>query len=346
MSPNGRSSTVPALVLAGLLLCLAAPSPAQTPRAETPLRVFVVQSYNQEYVWTRTINEGLREALRGLDVVIEFFYLDAKRKPDPDNLRRVAREALARIEARRPQVVVAVDDPAQAYLVEPFLKGRASPQVIFCGVNAPLALYGYPAANVSGVRERWHFREGFAFLRQLFPDVGSVALLLDESESAGFVLDDLREDQRLNGPFAVRLAAVEQVATFQAWRRKVLELQERADALALGLYHSLVDEETGLVVPPEQVAAWNDTVVRKPTLGFTDFSRDHGHLAGVLESGHEQGFLAGGMVREILTTRVAAGTLPVRINDQGIVFLNLRTAERLGLKIPYEFIEAGEVVVR
>jgi len=336
-----------ACLLAGApALRCAAPAAAARPAQAAGFRVFVVQSYNQEYIWTQNINEGIREALRGLNVVYEYFYMDAKRRPSPAEQRKAAQDALERIEKSHPQVVVAVDDAAQVYLVEPSLKGRASPQVIFCGVNAPLSLYGYPAANVSGVRERWHFREGFAFLKRLLPATRSVAVLVDSSESGGYVLGDLHQERAEGGPFMLEVLGAEQVRTFQEWQRKVLSYQEKADALALGLYHSLVDERTGAVVPVEQVIAWHNQVIRKPTLGFSDAVREDGHLAGVLESGHEQGFLAGNMARSVLEKGWVAGDLPVATNQRGIVFLNLKAAERLGLSIPYEFIEAGEVVVQ
>lgn len=328
------------------LLCLLAPLRVQAQTAQGPARVFVVQSYNAEYEWTQHINEGIRDGLRGLKVSFDYFYLDAKRKTDPENLRQAATAVLEQIEARAPQLVITVDDAAQLYLAAPLLKGRASPQVIFCGVNAPPSRYGFPAANISGVRERWHFREGFALMKKISPSARSVAVLVDDSESGGYVLDELRQELRQGGPFALKLAGAEHIRSFQEWQRKVLAYQGKADILALGLYHSLVDEGTGSVVPPETVSAWNNAHNKRPSLGFTDFALSHGHLAGVLESGHEQGFLAGSMARQVLEKGVRAGSLPVRINQKGIVMLNLKTAERLGLAIPFELIEAAGRVVK
>ena len=43
---------------------------------------------------------------------------------------------------------------------------------------------------------------------------------------------------------------------------------------------------------------------------------------------------------------MAAGALPVRINQKGIVMLNLKTAERLGVTIPFEIISAAGLVVQ
>ncbi len=307
--------------------------------------VLVVHSYNPEYVWAQQINQGLREALRGLEVELEFFYMDAKRGPDPERLRRSGLEALALVEATRPRLVVAVDDAAQEYLAAPHLKGRAAPQVIFCGVNAPLSKYGYPAENVSGVRERWHFRDGFGLLKQAAPAVRSAVFLVDDSESGRYVADDLRAELR-KGPMAVRVAAVETVATYQQWQRRVLAWKGRTDALAMGLYHSLRDETTGRVVPPEQVMAWTAKASPVPSLGFSDAAKDHGLLCGVLESGHEQGFLAGTMAREALISGAPVGRQALRINTRGVVLLNLKTAKSLGLMLPFTLIESAGVVVQ
>jgi len=313
--------------------------------AQEPARVFILQSYNPEYVWTQNIDQGIRDALAGLDVVYEAFYLDAKRQPDPQLLRQAGEEAWQRITQWAPRVVVTVDDAAQALVAAPRLRGRESPQVVFCGVNAPLSRYGFPAANVSGVRERWHYREGFALLKRILPGLRSVAFLVEDSESGRLVAGDLLEERR-NGPFALDLAGVETVGTFQQWQRRILHYQAEADALALGLYNSLVDEATGRVVPPDAVMAWTNAANARPTLGFSDIAKDHGLLCGVLESGHEQGYLAGSMVRAILTQGVAAGTLPVRINEQGVVLVNLKTATQHGIVVPYEIIEAAGVVVQ
>lgn len=309
-------------------------------------KVFVVQSYGPEYVWTQNINQGIREALKGVDVAYEYFYMDAKNHPDKTWQTHAAREAFERIRKFDPDVVVTADDAAQAFLVVPFLKGKSRPQVVFCGVNAPPSIYGFPASNVSGVRERYLFREGVKLLKRLIPRARNVAFLFDASDASAYLVQDLNEDISREGPFALPLAAVETIPTFQEWRRKILDFQKSADTLALALYHSLIDEKTGKVVPPEEVMAWTNSVNAKPTLGFADFALNHGILCGVLESGQEQGFLAGAMAREVLLHGTPAGDMPVRMNDRGVIMVNLKAAERLHVEIPFEIIEAAGVVVK
>lgn len=333
------------LVLLSLALGIGSPASAQEPAHEpkTPL-VFIVHSYDAGYVWSQGISQGIREALHG-KARLDTFHLDVKQDTDPENLRARAEHILARIEALRPQVVIAADDAAQQHFVAPYLKGRATPQVIFCGVNAPPALYGFPAQNVSGVRGRWHFRQSFALLKAIAPKVRRIVFLTDGSESSSYVLGDLKDDQRQHGAFAMRVR-VERADSFQQWQHEVRDSQKRADALAVGIYHALRDERTGETVSPEDVIAWTNTVNKLPSLGFSDYAIRHGQLCGVLGSAHEQGILAGAMALTVLEHGVAAGSLPVRVNQTGIVLVNLKTAERLGIAIPFAIIEAAGVVVK
>jgi ABC-type uncharacterized transport system substrate-binding protein len=312
---------------------------------QQPARILLVHSYDPQYSWCKNINDGVRQALRGLNVSVETVYLDAKRDPDPERLRARAKAVAERIEAEKPQVVIAADDTAQEYLVVPYLKGHATPQVIFCGVNAQLSRYGYPASNVSGARERWHFREGFALLKRIVPRLRSVTVLTDDSNTSRYLMDGLKEEAG-HGSFALKITAVQEVHTFQQWRHLVAALQKKPGALALGLYHSLVDESTGKTVSSAEVMAWTNAMNHLPTLGFADFSKDYGILCGVVQSAQEQGLLAGGMTRQILEHGVAAGRLPVCINQKGIILLNLKTAARLNVQVPFEIINAAGVVLK
>jgi len=309
-------------------------------------RVLVVHSYTKDYPWTQAIDKGLHDGLRDTRARIETAYLDAKRDQSPESLQAKALALLERIQAVDPQVVIAVDDPAQIYLSAPHLRGRAKPQVIFCGVNAPLKNYGFPAANVSGVRERWHFRQSVDLLQQISPRVRRVGLVTDDSETSVFLLAGIREEMAKGGPMTVTVAGLNKVATFQQWQRTVLRLQGRADALAVGLFHSLRDERTGQVVAPEKVHAWTEAANRLPTIGFGEYARKHELLCGILSSGWEQGALAAAMARSILEQGKKAGELPVRLNQKGLVYINLKTAKRFGIIVPYGIIEAGEEVVR
>jgi len=327
------------------LLCLLVPTESTLASPAHP-SVLIVHSYSAENTWTQQINAGIKAGLAGLSLQRETVYMDAKRHPDEASLQIVAASILETIRRLDPDVVIAVDDAAQDHLVVPYLRGLPRPQVIVCGVNAPFSKYGYPARNVSGVRGRWHYRDGFALLKKIAPHAGTVAFLVEDSETGGYAVADLLDDKRQNGAYALHITVVEKVRTFQHWQRLIRSLQKRVGSLALPLYHSLRDEKTGAVVPPEQVMAWTNSVNKLPTVGFVDYAQNHGLLCGVLASGEEQGHLAGDMALAVLSTGKPAGTFPVQRNRRGVVMVNLKAARKLGISIPYEIIEAAGIVVQ
>lgn len=304
-----------------------------------------MHSYEENYVWTQHINDGIRNAFVGDDVIYRFAYMDGKTQPSPTALLQATERIVNQYQAFAPDVVIAADDIAQAYFVVPYLLGKPGAQVVACGVNAPPERYGFPSANVACVRERWHYREGFALLHRLSPSIRRVAFVVDASETGRMLVDDLLQDMAERGPYDLELAGVATVGLLSEWKRTIAFYQQHADALALGLYHTVVDDATGRVVPADELMAWTNSVNTKPTVGFSDVAMDHGILCGVLESGSEQGYIAGGMARRVLVTGVQAGTLPLGVNRRGVVMLNLRTAERLDLRVPYELIEAASVVL-
>lgn len=52
------------------------------------------------------------------------------------------------------------------------------------------------------------------------------------------------------------------------------------------------------------------------------------------------------MARLLFDPMLRAQTLPLRTNQEGIVFLNLKTAERLGVSVPFEIIQSASEVIQ
>lgn len=328
-----------------MVLCLLATAGSALCSQSRP-SVLIVHSYSPDNAWTQKISTGISKGLAGLPLQYETVYMDAKRHPDNASVQRVAETIMETIRRVDPDVVIAVDDAAQDHLVVPHLRGKARPQVIVCGVNAPFSKYGYPARNVSGVRGRWHFRDGFALLKRIVPRAKTVAFIVEDSETGGYAMDNLRAEQQQHGAYALRPTVVKKVHTFQQWQQLIRSLQHQVDALALPLYHSLLDEDTGEAVSPNKVMAWTNSVNKLPTVGFVDYAQSNGLLCGVLASGEEQGLLAGRMALQALGTGKRAGDLPVQTNQRGVVMVNLKAAQKLGISVPYEIIESAGIVVQ
>ena len=110
-----------------------------------------VSSYHKGYEWNDGIERGLESVLAG-QCEIDRIYLDTKRNTDESFGRAKALEAYRHIEATRPDIIIAADDNASKYLVQPYLMDKETP-VVFCGVNWNVDAYGYPYSNATGMVE-------------------------------------------------------------------------------------------------------------------------------------------------------------------------------------------------
>ncbi|WP_426416160.1 ABC transporter substrate-binding protein [Aestuariirhabdus sp. LZHN29] len=148
------------------LCCITMQSQADAVQPEK--RCLLVNSYSPDYAWQRAVTKSIWLQLVGRCDIREF-NLDAKRYPFPSQLAYQAEQAWSVIEQWQPDVVIACDDAASKYLVQPYLKGTDIP-VVFCGVNNSGDAYGYPYPNATGMIEASPTDRLFDVVKQVNPD--------------------------------------------------------------------------------------------------------------------------------------------------------------------------------
>jgi ABC-type uncharacterized transport system substrate-binding protein len=309
---------------------------------EAIMIVLLVHSYDPGYDWTNSITKGIQDELRGQPVRLGVIYMDTKRRTDPAWARKAGDLAARKVDELHPEVVIACDDNAQEYFAKRYV-GRASPQVVFCGVNADPARYGYPAANVTGVRERVWFTETLDLLKAISPEVRTVAYLTDDSTTSKLMVDFCRQQKP-----SVNVVSWDEASTFADWQARVEGYGEDVDAICVGTYHTVKKaspEEAGAHdrVSPGEVAAWTVAHTKRPVVGLFDFAVEDGMLCGVVESGEDDGRAAGKLVLEILEGK-KAGALPIQIGAAKRTLINAATARQLGIEIPQTVLDAADQV--
>ncbi len=188
--------------------------------ADTP-RCLLLFSYHEGYEWNDGIDRGATQVLSG-QCEIQRFFLDSKRNKSPQWIESKAQEALALIESWKPDVVIAADDNASKYVVEPHLKGGKIP-VLFCGVNWEAARYGFPASNVTGMVE----------VSAIVPliKIGLQVLAGKRVEAhflAANVVTEQKEFTRFEREFAQRGITLQPhlVENFEQWKQAYRQIQQ------------------------------------------------------------------------------------------------------------------------
>jgi ABC-type uncharacterized transport system substrate-binding protein len=332
--------TTPCFLLLGLVIAaLACTSPAHCKS-----QVLILHSYHAGYDWVSGINSTLESGLQAAGVAAEFFYMDTKRRTDPAWKRNIAEQARQHIDATAPAIVIAIDDNAQQMVVRHYA-GRSPIQFVVAGVNGDPAAYGFPADNVTGILERTYPDQVLAMLHRIVPSVRRVAWVSDDSPTADLVRQQVMQQARKQ-PYAVPIEQYRQPSTLESWKAAIrrIDSDPLIDGLLIPVYHTVKDPRTGKSTPPADVMAWTVANTRKPVVGLWAFAAEDGALCAVAVDPAEHGRVAALAARQILKGK-KAGELPLTVNREGFVILNLVAAARLGIEVPFEIIMSAHRVI-
>jgi ABC-type uncharacterized transport system substrate-binding protein len=291
-------------------------------------RIFYIDSYHQGYGWSDGILNGIREALEGTGVVFTVHHMDTKRHTDAEFIRKSALRARDAVDRFRPDVVIASDDNASKYVIEPFYKGTALP-VVFCGVNWDASVYGFPAENVTGMVE-------VAPVPQL---IGELKLHAD-GPRLGFIGPDtatsLKEAANYRSVFGLQFIS-HFAKGAEDWKAGFRRLQESVDMMIIDTHGGLyADQEAGLI-------HFVETHTTIPTGTCYDFMADYA-LITFGKIPEEQGRWAAKAALEILSG-TPVSQIPVERNQQGTLIINTRIAEAVDADIPVEDIEIADRIL-
>lgn len=305
----------------------------------TKPRVVILHSYNPEYAWTRDINVGIhRIADRWTGFSVTWHYMDSSRHTGKEWLRRIGIAARRTIDRIDPDVLIAVDDPAQD-LAARYYVDHPRIQVVFAGVNGEIEPYGYPGAtNVTGIFERKPLLAAKELIQALEAKKPRpkrhprVLYLFDLSPS-------LKQDRKLIDDYdwtPVDYAGSVMAKDFVDWQAVVRGLPERKiDYLLIANYRVLPRSEQDLSFPtPAEVMGWTEAQSSVPVIGINVFNVEDGGALAVGASPIEQGTVAAERAEVILERGIAAGTLPVLLNHHYVVAIDPRGLSRRGLELP------------
>jgi ABC-type uncharacterized transport system substrate-binding protein len=293
-------------------------------------RVLHNMSYNSPWEWTDDQLRGFKEALKGVNVEYKIFQMDTKRNSTEAAKESVGREARALIDAWKPDLVYTTDDIAQKYVASHYVNSPIP--FVFSGVNADPADYGFArSSNIAGVLEHEHFVETVKLLREMYPKVTRIAVIVDEDPTWTGVIRRMREKASVFLPDC-QLISWDAIKTFEDFKKRVMDYQTKADALALLGIHAFKDEK-GANVPWQEVVRWTTENSRIPAFTFWKDRIAYGILCAVYVSGYEQGRAAGRIAYGILADGKSPASFPMLPTVKGEPIISLARAKRLGIRV-------------
>ena len=282
-------------------------------------------SYEPEFPWVQDLAEGIESALAS-KAEIRYFYMDTKKNFEGGPAK--AQEAYALYQEWQPDGVIVADDDAQKMFVMPYLKNKVNTPVMFCGVNGEAETYGYPASNVSGILERYHFAETIHFARQLDPSIKTVAFMVKASSTADAAE---RQVQQETATYPVSVVDFKKPKTLAEALTMIDELkQAQCDLLWIDALQGLKDDQDNPMAEQE-IFPILMKAFGKPVSSPNRFHLKFGVLCSVIKTGQEHGRVAGEMLLKAMQG-APVSELPITVNKEGKRLINVDALKALGIK--------------
>lgn len=287
-------------------------------------KVLVVMSYDETYPWVQEIKEGIDSVL-GADCELRYFYMDTKKNLEGGAQK--AKEAFALYQSFQPDGVITADDNAQSMFVVPYLRDKVKTPVMFCGVNAEAAKYGFPASNVSGILERHHFRESIALAQNLIPTARTAGYMEKFSPSAQESIEQFQSEVTT---YPIRFVGFKMPKNLAEAMEMAKDLSKDSDILVTETMHGLPDTE-GKQLVDKDVIPLIVKAFGKPVIGSNKYHVENGVLCSVSKIGQEQGGTAATMLLEAMKGKPVSD-IPVTRNKKGKAVINITVLRELGIK--------------
>lgn len=292
-------------------------------------RILWLDSYDPTNQWTSNLGEAIKSTLADYDVELKVHHMDTKRHKTKQYIKKAAQEAVELIKAYKPDVVIASEDNASKYVVEPYFKNASIP-FVFCGVNHSAERYGYPYKNATGIIELDPIPK-LIFSLSRFHFIDKVGYLAEDGTSA-----------RINGGVyktQTRFHCVEYyVHSLRQWQETYRRAQNEVDVLIIGNISGIKDWDNYEAM--KTILA--DTKI--PTGSVLEFLAPYTFI-GCIKLPSEQGRWAAEAALKILEG-VPVSSIPLAEPVDGKLIVNFRIAEVLGIKVPKSYTDKADKIIR
>ena len=300
--------------------------------SDTPLksadskRILFIDSYHPTYSWSASIIAGARSVLETEAIEMKVFSMDSKRQTDIGSIKQKALDAKNIINSWQPDLIIASDDNASKYLIEPYYKNASLP-IVFCGVNWNAASYGYPYKNATGMEE-------ISFIKPLPKQLARYAKGKRLGILSGDVLSDRKNVENYTQKAGLNFDEVIYVKNITQWKKAYLALQTEVDMLIIENSKSITGWDN------EDMHQFILDTTQIPT-GTTQARMIPYVLVGFLQVPEEQGQYAAEIALRILAGE-SPENIPIVNNQQVKATANLDVAEKLGITFEIDFLQYAE----
>ncbi|MDD3816311.1 MAG: ABC transporter substrate binding protein [Desulfocapsaceae bacterium] len=329
--------------------------------AEEPIKLLIIQSYEQDTGCGKTIEKGLLEGLAeagyhdGNQLAISHYYMDTQNSHiTREEIIKQAQTALHEIERLKPRIVILMDDNAFEHVLPPLINSQYP--VLFAGTNVPLEYYNrinpfmisrqHPGKNVTGITEEHELMQSLRLIKSLIPTAETAVTIYADSTPFAKQMAEANKVYiaEHKDTLPIRFIKSEKVTRLSDYQNliKKYDNDPSIDLIYTFAPVSLIKDD-GTISPVEETIAWMAKNQKKP--GFTWMTNwvELGYLASAgIDLKATGRTLARKLIKVLGGTK--PGDLPIENPSAYSIVLNQGRAKLLGVEIPMDILEAAELV--
>jgi putative ABC transport system substrate-binding protein len=188
-----------------------------------------------------------------------------------------------------------------------------------------------PEGNITGVTYFLPVATQFEIFQAIIPNLKSILLLMEKGHPSSII------DQAETKAIASKLGIDYQerfCTTPEDAINGVREFSGKVSAIILGNQALTIDNAKKIVAAAGNV----------PVLAYSSSPVKDGALGGFVADDVKLGYLLAESVVDVLLKGKAVNAVPVKVDPKPKFFVNAKAAEKLGLEIPFQILEAATIV--
>lgn len=334
------------LLLFFLPATLSAKKDGELEKGAREKRVFVIFSYPTGQ-WNNGIQEGLTNGLIERDIkhdigsyVYHYEFFKGKSRGAVDKEIDVI---LGKLRVYKPDFIVVSDDEA-AEKVVPRLYALNIP-VIFTGINKAVKDLSWlqKGNKITGILERYPIEKSLKLLSDLTRGkTKKISILTSKNDSSLIILEQFKKYFAENKP-DIKLDRVYALSDWAEWKKSVLEMNKKTDALWMLVPWSVKDED-GDEVDLRIMGKWLAEHIKIPSISIVDISLHLGVMASISVTPQILGEEVAEIIDILINEKISIEKVPIKTPDKCEIIINKKQADALGIKIPIGILEYSKIL--
>lgn len=253
------------------------------------LTILIIQSYNDEYSWTRDIMSGMRDALKSeffsdYDLTIRVEYMDAKNYNQIMNLEDFKNLCAYKYQNMNIDYILAADDAAFKFALDNRKNFFSDAPIFFCGINSINAYEIEKFENVYGIIEKTSVIETLEVALQFNPNIKKIHLVIDSTDIGVWTKKEIL--YMVGEKYSEIEIVIYENQPLIKIQEQIANIDASDEIVLMGFF--AVDPD-GKVHPVEKSTQMITQASKVPVYGLWSFNFPHGIIGGKLISGYDQG---------------------------------------------------------